>query len=1544
MNNTLKKLRKRKLVTSILLVVLIIFVIGLISILKPEIKKIKIKDVFIKSSSLNASVIDGTSEGVITNNYDEIKYKLKVNKESTDEAVITGTLKSKYARFKSMKNAEISEDGKSIRVTTTKEKVNVTVIIENAPYGETIKPEFKINSEDENKSKINVEPVVINGNSVEGQIKTEAGTLIEGIELSLVKDGEEVKRTYSKENGEYVFSLQELNNYEVRIAETKYKLVRYEEISGDQNKRVLDIVITEVEPFKLNIRKTISKLDLVINGNKQTFNYDDEEKVVKSIKNAKTIEGSIYYNIYIKNEGEVKGTLTVLKDVIPNGLSFDESKNPGWSKEGKNLFYTPLEGKEIESFGKESATLVLDIVKTNEAKTYINSITANGDDYKYVAYYLNNNIFKEEYVINSEKLEDINPGVENFVGWYTDRNYTNKYNFKTPVTKDTILFGKIENNKYNVTFVDINPNNNVETILDIKEVDEGESVELIDHPEYRGYTFKCFKLNNACYNNEEIIEDTTLYTSYTVNEYNITYDLDGGELSENNPSTYTIKDTFTLNNPSKEGYTFLGWTGTDLNENTLTVTVQEGSIGDRHYDAHFEINRYILTVDPNGGTYKGSTGTIDLENDYGTVITLDTPEKTGYRFTGWTLTGFGTLAGATYTYGLGNGRVTANYEPIEYQITYTLNGGTVSVANPTTYTIESPDITLNNPSKEGHTFTGWTGTGLSNETITVIIPHGSTGDREYTANFEINRSTLIVDPNGGSYEGNTSPTPYTEDYGTVMTIIDSERTGYTFTGYTHTGGGSFSNKVYTFDNDDGLLTATYEVIPYEIKYFNITDDERTALANPTSYNVETETFTLREPSTRVDGQGNPSEDFLGWDDGNGNVSKNVTITKGSTGDREYTAVWRENQNEYAITYELNGGAYETGKSNPSTYTRQSDPITLNNPHKDGYNFVGWSGTDLVGNTNQVVIIPTGSAGDRHYVANYEPIVYQIEYNGLLQGEDLNNPSTYTIESATITLNNPSRTGYTFDGWTGSNGDTASTLVTIPHGSMGDKEYTVNFTPIDYPIEYDLDGGTVSTANPTSYNIESDPITLNNPSKEGYKFIGWTGTDVDTATKVVTIPTGSIGARNYVANYEPIVYQIKYNGLLDGEDLGNPTSYTIESATITLNNPNRASYNFLGWTGSNGNTPSVNVTIPHGSTGDKEYTVNFETISYSITYTLNGGEYDDGVSNPGSYTIESPDILLNNPHKDGYTFKGWTGTEVDTASTSVTIAHGSTGHRSYLANYDPIVYNITYDYDGGALQNGETNPSTYTIETPDIIFNNPVKEGYNFMHYKDTSDNSIVTGIPTGSMGDKDFKAYYEIKRYTVTYHNEDVIHHTESNIPWNTTISAPSNPEKAHHIFLYWSEDHITEFDFVNTYIKENRDLYAVYEEVLAPVITYIPTLDDTTNRTWVCGDSSNDACGVTVTITNNPALIDTTGYTLYYKIGDGSAVEYTGPFPVYENVEIKAFAKKSDIYSTETVEEIVNVDTIAPTINQPSTGAMSFNMTVRGVAQDASSGVKQFT
>ena len=97
-------------------------------------------------------------------------------------------------------------------------------------------------------------------------------------------------------------------------------------------------------------------------------------------------------------------------------------------------------------------------------------------------------------------------------------------------------------------------------------------------------------------------------------------------------------------------------------------------------------------------------------------------------------------------------------------------------------------------------------------------------------------------------------------------------------------------------------------------------------------------------------------------------------------------------------------------------------------------------------------------------------------------------------------------------------DDGQYILTVPEENI---VLTATHTPITYGIYYELDGGTVAAANPESYTIESDTITLANPTRAGYEFSGWTGTSLDIPAMTVTIPAGSTGDREYYATWKSL---------------------------------------------------------------------------------------------------------------------------------------------------------------------------------------------------------------------------------------------------------------------------------------------------------------------------------------------------------------------------------------------------------------------------------------
>ena len=438
---------------------------------------------------------------------------------------------------------------------------------------------------------------------------------------------------------------------------------------------------------------------------------------------------------------------------------------------------------------------------------------------------------------------------------------------------------------------------------------------------------------------------------------------------------------------------------------------------------------------------------------------------------------------------------------------------------------------------------------------------------------------------------------------------------------------------------------------------------------------------------------------------------------------------------YDIAYELNGGSFVI--DNPTKYSNASEAIFLTAPIKEGYLFTGWTGSN--GDNPQIsVIIEKGSTGDKTYTANWVENLTNRYSVTLAKGRGIGEVSgggTYE-EGEEVTASCTILPGYEFDFWTGNN---TQTTFTMPNH---DVVMQANAKLINYTIYCDLNEGTLNAGNPTCYNVESNNITLINPVRFGYTFKGWSGTDLEGKENLaVTIPKGSIGNRKYLANWNLDTYTITCNIGEGNLPESNPTTYDVNSADITLNNPvsTRDYFYFKGWSGTDlEGSENMTVTIPLGSVGNREYTANYAPEVFSISYEYEG-EMED---NPDSYDVTTLSFMLNNPTREGYCFIGWEGTDIPqgTASRSVKIYKGSTGNRNYVASFTPN-YSITYNLDGGTAD----NPTSYNVFSDEITLNNPPNHnGFTFLGWIGTgiNDPTMTVVIPNGSTGDREYTAIW----------------------------------------------------------------------------------------------------------------------------------------------------------------------------------------------------------
>ena len=215
----------------------------------------------------------------------------------------------------------------------------------------------------------------------------------------------------------------------------------------------------------------------------------------------------------------------------------------------------------------------------------------------------------------------------------------------------------------------------------------------------------------------------------------------------------------------------------------------------------------------------------------------------------------------------------------------------------------------------------------------------------------------------------------------------------------------------------------------------------------------------------------------------------------------------------------------------------------------------------------------------------------------------------------------------------------------------------NFYSESYNIKIDGSGGKfISTANVV---IQNDEIVLPIPEKSGYKFLGYSEDKNGTVNYDNTIKDISkINDKKIYAQWEKIIYSISYN-LNGGSISNNPKNYNVESNSFTLPTPIRTGYTFTGWTGSNGTTPSLNVTVSKGTTGNLSYIANWRQNYYTVRYYVNNNlwatrsvGYGNAIENLNAQS--SLDIY--------HTFHGWN------------------GWVSNMPNYDVNLYaNITESY-------------------------------------------------------------------------------------------------------------------------------------------------------------------------------------------------------------------------------------------------------------------------
>ncbi len=533
-----------------------------------------------------------------------------------------------------------------------------------------------------------------------------------------------------------------------------------------------------------------------------------------------------------------------------------------------------------------------------------------------------------------------------------------------------------------------------------------------------------------------------LYAQWTINQYTISFDKNGGtgtnpsDVTRNYQSNITLPDDSGL---SKTGYSFAGWntmadgTGTNYSASS-TYNINHAS--NKTLYAKWKINKYTISFDKNGAV--GTTSPSAITDDYNSNITLPTStglSKTGYSFAGWNTMSDGTgtnySASDNYTINHANNKTLyAKWKINKYTISFDKNGA-VGTTSPSAITDDyNTTITLPTStglSKIGYSFAGWNtmadGTGTNYPASSnYTINHAN--DKTLYAKWKINKYTISFDKNGAI--GNISPSAITADYNSNITLPTStglSKTGYSFAGWNTMADGTGTNysasSTYNINHaNDKTLYAKWKINKYTISF------DKNGAIGTTSPSAIIDDYNSNITLPTSTGLNKTGYSFAGWNtmsDGTGtNYPASSTYNISHASNKTLYAKWKINK--YTISFDKNGAI---GTTSPSAITDDyNSNITLPTStglSKYGYDFVGWNtmadgtGTNYPASSNYTI----NHASDKTLYASwsnkpYYILTYNVGTGGhITSGSAIQSVIQGTSGSAITVV---ADSGYEFSGW------------------------------------------------------------------------------------------------------------------------------------------------------------------------------------------------------------------------------------------------------------------------------------------------------------------------------------------------------------------------------------------------------------------------------------------------------------------------------------------------------------------------------------------------
>ena len=713
-----------------------------------------------------------------------------------------------------------------------------------------------------------------------------------------------------------------------------------------------------------------------------------------------------------------------------------------------------------------------------------------------------------------------------------------------------------------------------------------------DKPYRTGYTFKgwgtssstsyaAYQPGSTFYTNA----NTTLYAVWSAKTYTISYNANGGSGGPGSQTkTHGIKMLISRVEPTRSGYTFLGWS---TSPSASSASYQPGewyyANADRTFYAVWKKNApatYTVSYDANGGS--GAPGSQTKTQDATLTLSSTKPTRSGYTFLGWATSSSATSA--SYQPG---GSYTANASVTLYAVWSCNHASTKTVWDTGCKwrkVCNNCGVTVSSGTTHGpYTYGDWVFYSGSQHSRYKTCIHGDYTTTEYASHNTSNRYEQYSASQHKRYS-------YCADCNSTVGSVSYE--GHTFTSTTSNG------QTVSTCSQCGYTKTTAQT--YTVSY-NANGGYNTPASQTKVHGV---TLTL---SSTIPYRFN--YEFLGWSASSSATTATYTAGGSYTGNVSVTlfAVWKYKPATYTVSYDANGGTGAPGRQT-KTYGVTLTLTTIQ-PTRRNYLFLGWSKDRNATSASYTV---GGSYTDNadvtlYAVWRYDPETYSIRYNANGgTGAPASQTKTYGVP-LTLSMIKPTRAGYEFLGWATSKSATASEYAPGERytDEAGVTLYAVwLYIPQTYEVKYDANGGGNTPARQTKTENVTLILTSTIPTRYGYTFRGWATTS--TATTATYQAGGSYTANESVTLYavwEINTYTVSFdaNG---GSNAPNSQKKTHgQNLILTVAIPTRPNHVFLGWAA---DSSATSIAYVPGAT----YTAEEDVTLYAVWQERN---YDFSVS-------------------------------------------------------------------------------------------------------------------------------------------------------------------------------------------------------------------------------------------------------------------------------------------------------------------------------------------